>query len=238
MDNKERVILIGAGQHCNVVMYNIAAEGKYEVACIAEVDKSKWNTIINGVRVEPFANFSEDAMKKIEEEYQTNLFFISFGTMRWRKPVFEYLSCHGWHAINVIHPDAVVSPTAKLGKGILIECGCLVTPSPVIGDNVVVNTGSQVNHDNIVEDNVYIASGVILSGGVIIGENTLLDDGVIVTLGSKVGKDSLIGAGAIVTKDIPDGVVAYGNPCKVIRKNINLPSVIVNKENGQVEELK
>lgn len=235
MDNKKRVILIGAGQHCNVVMYNIAAEGKYEVACIAEVDENKWNTTNNGVVVEPFKNFDEQAMRILEVKYNTNLFFISFGAMKWRKPVFEYLISHGWEAINVIHPDAVVSPTAKLGKGVLVECGCLVTPSPIIGDNVVINTGSQVNHDNIVEDHVYIASGVILSGGVTIGENTLLDDGVTVTLGSKVGKDSLIGAGAIVTKDIPDGVVAYGNPCKVIRENTNLPNVIVNKENGQVD---
>lgn len=235
---KKKVILIGAGQHCNVVMYNIAAEGKYEVACIAEVDESKWNTTINGVPVEPYTNFSEDAMKRIEEKYHTNLFFISFGTMRWRKPVFEYLSCHGWHAINVIHPDAIVSSTAKLGKGVLVESGCLVTPSPVIGDNVVLNTGSQVNHDNIIEDHVYIASGVILSGGVTIGENTLLDDGVIVTIGSKVGKDSLIGAGAIVTKDIPDGVVAYGNPCRVKRKNDNLPNVSIDKEKGCVRSLK
>lgn len=237
MDNKERVILIGAGQHCNVVMYNIAAEGRYEVACIAEVDESKWNTIINGVTVEPFTNFSKDAMKRIEEKYHTNLFFISFGAMKWRKPVFEYLSSHGWQAVNVIHPDAVVSPTAKLGKGVLIECGCLVTPSPEIGDNVVVNTGSQVNHDNIVEDHVYIASGVILSGGVTIGNNTLLDDGVIITLGTKVGKDCLIGAGAVVTKNIPDGVVAYGNPCKVIRDNDNLPNVYIDKGSRIVKSI-
>lgn len=237
MNNKEQVILIGAGQHCNVVMYNMAAEGKYEVACIAEVDETKWNTIINGVKIEPFKNFSESAMRVLEKKYNTNLFFIAFGTMKWRKPVFKYLVSHGWEAINIIHPNAEVSSTAKLGKGVLIECGCLVTPSPVIGDNVVVNTGSQVNHDNIVEDHVYIASGVILSGGVTIGENTLLDDGVIVTLGCKVGKDSLIGAGAIVTKDIPDGVIAYGNPCKVIKENTKLPNVIVDK-NGQIKEIR
>lgn len=222
MSNKKKIILIGAGQHCNVVMYNIAAEGKYEVACIAEVDEGKWGQEINGVPVVPFINFSKEAMAKIEDEFHTNLFFISFGAMRWRKKVYEFLSQNGWEAVNIIHPDAVVSPTAKIGKGVLIECGCLITPSPVIGNNVLVNTGSQVNHDNIVEDHVYIASGVILSGGVTIGNNTLLDDGVIVTLGTKVGKDSLIGAGAVVTKDIPDGVVAYGNPCKVIRENTNI----------------
>lgn len=219
---KDKVILIGSGQHCKVVMYNIKEQGKYDIACIAEVDHSKCDKYIDGVYVEPFTNFNVDAMRLLEEKYKTNLFFISFGAMKYRKRVYEFLTNNGWEAVNIIHPDAVVSPTAIIGKGVLIECGCLITPSPVIGDNVVVNTGSQVNHDNVVEDHVYIASGVVLSGGVTIGNNTLLDDGVIVTLGKSVGKNSLIGAGAVVTKDIPDGVVAYGNPCKVIRDNTNV----------------
>lgn len=218
----EKIILIGSGQHCGVVLYNIKCQGKYSVACIAEIDKNKAGNIIEGVVVEPFENFDVDSMRVLEKKYETNKFFISFGSMKYRKKVFEFLIQHGWQSVNIIHPDAVVSPTAKLGSGILIEAGCLVTPSPTIGDNVVVNTGSQVNHDNVVESHVYIASGVILSGGVTIGENTLLDDGVIVTLGTKVGKNSLIGAGAVVTKDIPDNVVAYGAPCKVIRENTNI----------------
>lgn len=219
---KDRVILIGSGQHCNVVMYNIKEQGKYDIACIAEADQSKCGKYIDGVYVENYINFNADSMRMLEEKYKTNLFFISFGAMKYRKKVYEFLTSYGWEAVNIIHPDAVVSPTAKIGKGVLIECGCLITPSPVIGNNVVVNTGSQVNHDNIVEDHVYIASGVVLSGGVTIGSNTLLDDGVIVTLGKSVGKNSLIGAGAVVTKDIPDGVVAYGNPCKIIRENTNV----------------
>ena len=161
-------------------------------------------------------------MQRIKEKYQTDLFFIAFGNMKGRKNVFNYLTSIDWKPINVIHPNAVVSPSAKIGKGVLIEAGCLVTPSPIIGDNVVINTGSQVNHDNIIEDHVYMASGVVLSGGVTIGENTLIDDGVVVTLGRKIGRDSLIGAGAVVTKDIPDKVIAYGNPCRVIRENFNV----------------
>ena len=234
---KKKVVLIGAGQHCKVVLYNLKAQDLYEPACIAEVDESKWGSTVSGVFVEPFMNFDMDAMYRIQKKYNTNLFFISFGTMRWRKPVYEYLSHHGWEAVNVIHPNAIVSPTAKLGKGVLVECGCLITPSPIIGDNVVVNTGSQVNHDNIIENHVYMASGVVLSGGVTIGENTLLDDGVIITLGHKVGKNCLIGAGGLVTKDIPDGVVAYGNPCKVIRENDNLPRVYIDKKTGCVIDL-
>jgi acetyltransferase-like isoleucine patch superfamily enzyme len=35
----------------------------------------------------------------------------------------------------------------------------------------------------------------------------------------KIGKNTIIGAGSLVTKDIPDNVVAYGSPCKIIKEN-------------------
>ena len=36
--------------------------------------------------------------------------------------------------------------------------------------------------------------------------------------GVTIGEGSIIGAGSVVTKDIPSGVIAVGNPCKVMRK--------------------
>ena len=50
-----------------------------------------------------------------------------------------------------------------------------------------------------------------------IGRNCWLEAGVIVLPGITIGDNSVIGAGSVVTKDIPANVVAYGNPCKVIR---------------------
>ena len=166
-----------------------------------------------------YKDFDVEYLRFIEEKYGTKRFFIGIGAMSLRKKIFEFFVSQGWESVNIVHPNAVVSKDAKLGLGILIEAGCLITPSPFIGNNVVVNTGSQVNHDNVIEDHVYIASGVVLSGGVTIGENTLLDDGVIVSLGRKIGKNVIIGAGAIVTKDVPDNVIAYGCPCRVIKEN-------------------
>jgi len=216
---KDRIILIGSGQHCNVVMYNVAAQGKYEVACIADVDKDKWGSVVNGVKVVPFENFSTKAMDSLEREFGTNKFIISFGTMKFRRAVFEFLVTNGWEAVNIIHPTAVISPDAKIGKGVLVEAGCMVTPQPIVGDNVVINCGSQVNHDNIVENHAYIASGVVLSGAVKIGENALLDDGVVVAVGRNVGAGSIVGAGSVVTRNVPDKVIAYGVPCRVVRIN-------------------
>lgn len=51
-----------------------------------------------------------------------------------------------------------------------------------------------------------------------IGRNCWLGAGVIVLPGVTIGDNSVIGAGSIVTKDIPSGVVAVGNPCKVVRQ--------------------
>lgn len=215
---KEKIIIIGAGQHARVVLYNIEEQNKYEVIGFLDSDDNRIGDFFEGKKI--LGNYQKEDLRKLSENIGTNKFFIGFGNMKYRKKVFEYFINNGWEAVNIIHPNAVISKKAKLGRGILIECGCLITPNPIIGDNVVINTGSQVNHDNIIENHVYIASGVVLSGGIKIGENTLLDDGVIITLGCSVGENSLIGAGGVVTKNIPAGVVAYGNPCKVIRDNI------------------
>lgn len=61
-------------------------------------------------------------------------------------------------------------------------------------------------------DNCWIASNVTICGGVTIGAG------------------SIIGAGSVVTRDIPAGVLAAGNPCKVIRKITEQDSVYLKKE--------
>lgn len=51
-----------------------------------------------------------------------------------------------------------------------------------------------------------------------IGDNVWFGGSVTVLPGVTIGSNSVIGAGSVVTKDIPEGVVAVGNPCKVIRE--------------------
>ena len=51
-----------------------------------------------------------------------------------------------------------------------------------------------------------------------IGKNCWLGAGVIVMPGVTIGDNTVIGAGSVVTKDIPSGVVAVGNPCRIMRE--------------------
>lgn len=54
--------------------------------------------------------------------------------------------------------------------------------------------------------------------GITIGNNVWLGGNVVVNPGVHVGNNVVIGSGSVVTKDIPDNVIAVGNPCKVIRE--------------------
>lgn len=54
-------------------------------------------------------------------------------------------------------------------------------------------------------------------GAVVLGENVFIGDGVKILKGVTIGADSVIGAGSVVTASIPSGVIAAGNPARVIR---------------------
>ncbi|HVK27833.1 MAG TPA: sugar O-acetyltransferase [Nocardioides sp.] len=51
-----------------------------------------------------------------------------------------------------------------------------------------------------------------------IGDNVWLGGGVIVCPGVTIGADTVVGAGSVVTKDLPEGVLALGNPARVVRE--------------------
>lgn len=106
------------------------------------------------------------------------------------------------------------------------------------GKNVYANYNLTAVDDThiYVGDNAMIAPNVILASAahpldpeerrkgyqynqpVHIGKNCWLGAGVIVVPGVSIGDDTVIGAGSVVTKDIPSGVVAVGNPCRVIKE--------------------
>ncbi len=65
---------------------------------------------------------------------------------------------------------------------------------------------------------------------IVIGDGVWLASNVTVCGGVTIGKNSVIGAGSVVTRDIPDGVFAAGNPCRVIREITPADSVELKKE--------
>lgn len=53
----------------------------------------------------------------------------------------------------------------------------------------------------------------------IIGDNVWIGGGAVIMPGVTIGDNVVVGAGSVVTKDIPSGVIALGNPCRILREN-------------------
>ncbi len=114
-----------------------------------------------------------------------------------------------WGGKNVFFGDRVY---ANFGLTLVDDGKIYVGDAVLFGPNVVVATANhpvepktralalQYNKDVHIGNNVWIGAGTVIVPGITIGDN------------------SVIGAGSVVTKDIPENVVAVGNPCRVLRQ--------------------
>lgn len=124
--------------------------------------------------------------------------------------------------------DAFVNPPfycdygshIQVGKNFFANYNCTIidVAKVTIGDNcmlapnVAIYTAGHPVHPTARNSMYEYGISVSIGDNVWIGGNTVILPGV------HIGSNSVIGAGSVVTKDIPDWVIAGGNPCKVIRK--------------------
>lgn len=172
----------------------------------------------NGVKVEGFIDDNEylnhfAGLPVFHSAEGLTSVIVSIGNNRIRKMIVEQLNCDFGTAI---HPNAIVSPSAKIGAGSVVMAGAIINADAVIGKHCIVNTGATIDHDVVLEDYVHVAPGANVSGATKVGEGTWLGVGSCVIQCLNIGKNCMIGAGSVVVKDIPDCVTAYGNPCRVI----------------------
>ena len=107
-----------------------------------------------------------------------------------------------------------------LGENVFFNFNCVlldvakitVGSRTVFGPNVQIYTaGHPVNY-------LERASGLEYGKSIVIGEDVWIGGSAIICPGVTIGNRSIIGAGSVVTKDIPDDVIAVGNPCRVIKE--------------------
>lgn len=87
-----------------------------------------------------------------------------------------------------------------------------------VGDKVMFGPNVTITTANHPIDPALRARGLQYNKDVYIGENAWIGAGVLIMPGVHIGQNTVIGAGSVVTRDIPDNVVAVGNPCRVLRE--------------------
>jgi acetyltransferase EpsM len=204
------LVVIGAGGHSKVVIDIINVCGEYEI--IAILDDRYSELITEGSTI--FAPISYSRQIILE---RNPYFIIAIGNNIVRQKMTEELLRVSAKFVTLIHPSAVISPSASLGEGTVVLPNAVVNSDAVIGRHVIINTSSVIEHDNIIEDYVHISPGTILTGNVQVGNGTHIGAGSTIIPGKKLGNWSIIGAGSTIITDIPDYVTAVGTPAKIIK---------------------
>lgn len=119
--------------------------------------------------------------------------------------------------IPLVHPSAIVSSSVKKSHGLQIEPLSVIAPYTKIGFGVNISRNCSIGHHNIINDYCSVYAGSNIAGFAEIGEGTTIGPGTTVFSNVKIGSNSIIGGGSVVSKDIPSNVLAYGNPCTIIK---------------------
>ena len=144
----------------------------------------------------------------------TAAFVVGIGDNAARLAVARRLLEQGKTLVNVLHPDAAVSPEARLGRGVFVGAQAVVGPEARLEDAVLVNSAAVAEHHCVLEAGVHLAPAAALGGRVKVGQATLVGLGAKVLPGVTLGKNCVVGAGAVVVRDAGDGVTLRGVPAR------------------------
>lgn len=144
---------------------------------------------------------------------------VAVGDNRARLRLCSEMTEGGLELATIVHPAAHVAPSATVGEGTVVLAGAVVSSRARLGRAVIVNTGASIDHDCVLGDGAHLSPGSHLGGWVAVGEGTWLGVGAAVRDRVSVGAWSIVGVGAAVVRDLPDRVVAYGVPARVVRRS-------------------
>ena len=211
----KKILLIGGGGHCKSVLDSLLELNKYlEVGIIDKKDK-----IGSSVLGVPVIGCDDDLPALFNKGYKYAFVTVgSIGNSSLRIKLYNILSEIGYEIPSVVDPSAIVSKYAKIEQGVFIGKQSIVNAGSLIQKGAIINSGTIIEHDCQIGVFAHIAPGVVLGGGVTVGENSHIGSNVTIKQQVNIGSNSIVGMGSVVLHNIEDSIMAYGNPCREVKK--------------------
>lgn len=162
-----------------------------------------------------FEVFSRDLIERYKEAFVLAV-PGSASSFKLRKSIINQLNIGESRFAKVVHPNASISPLAKIGFNTLFMAGVVLTSNCIIGNHVCILPNSVIHHDTQIGDFTLLGSNVTVAGGTKLGNNCYVGSGSRIINGIEVGNQSLIGLGSNVIRSVPDNSKVVGNPARKI----------------------
>lgn len=212
---KTRVVVWGVGGHALVVADILRQLPDYALEGFL-IDAA--NSAFTRETLRPLLLGGAECLDRLREAGVVNA-VVAIGDCKTRLEAGAMLQSNGFNLAVVIHPKAILADDTRIGAGTVITASAIVSPGVIVGENVIINTGATVDHECRLADGVHVSPGAHLAGRVVVERGSWIGIGANVIDGIRIGANSIIGAGSAVVRHIPDNVVAYGVPAKVMKEN-------------------
>jgi len=213
----KKILLFGGGNQVHYTIDIIEKENKYEIVGIIdsvhEIGTERYGYKVLG---------RQENLSSIVQEYNIDAGLITIGDNWSRFKVYNSIieQMPSFEFVNAIHPSVIIGKNVELGFGVVMMAGVIVNPLAKIGNFTFFATGCQIEHDCIIEDYASVSAGSIMGGYVTVGKFSAITLGVTILDRLKIGENSVIGSGSLVLKDIPNNVLAHGNPINKVRARL------------------
>jgi len=211
-----RIVIWGASGHARVVTDIIRLKGDYTViGFIDDINPERSGEQFCAARI-------LGGKEVLHDLFASGVRFanIAVGNCSVRLKIAELLIKHGFQLVSAIHPKAIIAQDATIGSGSVVVGGSVINSGVFLGACTIINTGATVDHDCILGDGVHVGPGAHLGGWVVIGRAAWLGLGALVRDRVRIGAGSIIGMGSVVVRDVPENVLVYGTPARVIKEII------------------
>lgn len=142
-------------------------------------------------------------------------FLLAIGIPEVRRRVAESLQARGAHFLTLVHPTAIVVPTAMIGPGSIICPHAIVSDAARLGRCVLVNYHASLGHDAAAGDYCVLSPYASLGGHARAAEDVFLGMHASIGPGRVVGARSKVSANSCALADVPSDRIVYGVPGRV-----------------------
>jgi sugar O-acyltransferase (sialic acid O-acetyltransferase NeuD family) len=137
---------------------------------------------------------------------------------RDRVDYLELFRSRGLKTPSLIHATAYVSDNSMVEDNCQLLAFAMLGVESVLGEATILNTRASVDHECVLGKGVHVAPGAVLCGCIHIGDYSFIGAGAVVLPRITIGSNVIVGAGSVVTRNLPDNIIAYGIPAKIVRK--------------------